>query len=262
MYPPSAKKIVMAVKAGGGADPEKNRQLAQVIADAKVNNVPRDVIERQLSKANAATTIGKINFANGPIFPLHPYVPMCLCVSVAQSVYVHIYLSLSACMCVYSTIELTAYSSKYISNCLSMQLYMSLSLSLSNPDFKSSTFEYYGFGGIGFLVNVLTDNDNRAAKDVAFVAKGCSLKQAAANSVAFKFNTKARLSLQSVIDEVSLCAGQMSLRGDDGPWTRFYYKRVHILQPSLFMFLWINSVQHNRSHIFSFSFPHLTAIVL
>lgn len=55
----SAKKIVMAVKAGGGPDPEKNRQLAQVIADAKVNNVPRDVIERQLSKANAAATIGE-----------------------------------------------------------------------------------------------------------------------------------------------------------------------------------------------------------
>lgn len=57
----SAKKIVMAVKAGGGTDVEKNRQLAQVIADAKVNNVPRDVIERQLSKANAATTIGDLH---------------------------------------------------------------------------------------------------------------------------------------------------------------------------------------------------------
>ena len=51
-------------------------------------------------------------------------------------------------------------------------------------------------------MNVLTDNDNRAAKDVAFVAKGCSLKQAAANSVAFKFNTKARLIVQSKIAEV------------------------------------------------------------
>jgi transcriptional/translational regulatory protein YebC/TACO1 len=49
----------MAVKAGGGPDVEKNRQLAQVIADAKVNNVPRDVIERQLSKAKDATTIGE-----------------------------------------------------------------------------------------------------------------------------------------------------------------------------------------------------------
>ena len=60
----SAKKIVMAVKAGGGPDPEKNRQLAQVIADAKVNNVPRDVIERQLSKANAAATIGDHRFSD------------------------------------------------------------------------------------------------------------------------------------------------------------------------------------------------------
>jgi transcriptional/translational regulatory protein YebC/TACO1 len=69
-------------------------------------------------------------------------------------------------------------------------------------DYKSSMFEYYGFGGVGFIVNVLTDNDNRAYKDISFVAKGCNLKQAAANSVAFKFNTKARLSVQSVVDEV------------------------------------------------------------
>lgn len=54
----------MAVKAGGGPDPEKNRQLAQVIADAKVNNVPRDVIERQLSKANAAATIGSYSLSD------------------------------------------------------------------------------------------------------------------------------------------------------------------------------------------------------
>ena len=75
-------------------------------------------------------------------------------------------------------------------------------LFLISVDYKSSVFEYYGFGGVGFLVNVLTDNDNRAYKDIAFVAKGCNLKQAAANSVAFKFNTKARLSVQSIIDEV------------------------------------------------------------
>lgn len=50
----------MALKAGGGPDLEKNRQLALVIADAKVNNVPRDVIERQLSKAKDAITIGNL----------------------------------------------------------------------------------------------------------------------------------------------------------------------------------------------------------
>lgn len=35
----SAKKIVMAVKAGGGTDPDKNRQLGQVIAEAKVRRL-------------------------------------------------------------------------------------------------------------------------------------------------------------------------------------------------------------------------------
>ena len=47
----------MAVKAGGGTDPEKNRQLGQVIAEAKVNNVPKDVIARNIEKGNAAATV-------------------------------------------------------------------------------------------------------------------------------------------------------------------------------------------------------------
>eukprot|EP00596_Hydrurales_sp_CCMP1899_P004546 CAMPEP_0119036358 /NCGR_PEP_ID=MMETSP1177-20130426/4038_1 /TAXON_ID=2985 /ORGANISM="Ochromonas sp, Strain CCMP1899" /LENGTH=254 /DNA_ID=CAMNT_0006996143 /DNA_START=207 /DNA_END=971 /DNA_ORIENTATION=- len=123
-----AKKIVMAVKAGGGTDPDKNRQLGQVIAEAKVNNVPRDVIDRNIAKGSAAATV----------------------------------------------------------------------------DFKSSKFEFYGHGGVGFLINVLTDNDNRAASEVALVAKKNALKGAAANSVNFKFDTKSRLSLQSVIDEDAL----------------------------------------------------------
>jgi transcriptional/translational regulatory protein YebC/TACO1 len=31
-------------------------------------------------------------------------------------------------------------------------------------DYKSSVFEFYGFGGVGLLINVLTDNDNRWLK--------------------------------------------------------------------------------------------------
>ena len=65
---------------------------------------------------------------------------------------------------------------------------------------------------MGFLVNVLTDNDNRAFKDISFVAKGRNIKQAAANSVAFKFDTKARLSVQSVIDEVSISGSGSHVR--------------------------------------------------
>lgn len=124
-----AKKIIMAVKAGG-ADAEVNRQLAQVIADAKAANVPKDIISRNIEKASAATT----------------------------------------------------------------------------EDFKESLFEFYGHGGVGMLVSVLTDNDNRASADVNLVAKKNSLKSAAANSVAFKFEKKARLDIkgETPLDEDTL----------------------------------------------------------
>lgn len=122
-----AKKIIMAVKAGGD-NPEKNRALAQVIADSKVANVPKDVVTRNIEKASAAAT----------------------------------------------------------------------------ADFKSSVFEFYGHGGCGLIVNVLTDNDNRAAAEVNLVGKKQLLKNAAMNSVLFKFDTKARLNLQTTIDEDKL----------------------------------------------------------
>lgn len=122
-----AKKIIMAVKAGG-PDPDINRQLASVISDAKSANVPKDIIARNIEKASAATTM----------------------------------------------------------------------------DFKESLFEFYGHGGVGLLVRVLTDNDNRAAADVNLVAKKNSLKTAASNSVAFKFEKKQRLDVGKVIDEDTL----------------------------------------------------------
>jgi len=37
------KKIIMAVKQGGGPDPDSNRQLGDVVKQAKANNVPIDV---------------------------------------------------------------------------------------------------------------------------------------------------------------------------------------------------------------------------
>lgn len=119
-----AKKIIMAVKAGG-VDTTVNRQLAQVIEEAKVANVPKDIIQRNIEKASAATT----------------------------------------------------------------------------ANFKESVFEFYGHGGAGLLVNVLTDNDNRAAKEVHLAGKKLGLKPATANSVAFKFVKKARIDLQAAVPE-------------------------------------------------------------
>lgn len=118
------KKIIMAVKAGG-PDPEVNRVLASVLADAKAANVPKDVITRNIEKASAPTS----------------------------------------------------------------------------ADYKESLFEFYGHGGVGLLVNVLSDNDNRASSDVNLVAKKQNLKSASMGSVSFNFDKKARLDVSTVMNE-------------------------------------------------------------
>lgn len=46
------REIVMAVKAGG-ADPNNNSKLRDVIAKAKANNMPNDTIERGIKAAGA-----------------------------------------------------------------------------------------------------------------------------------------------------------------------------------------------------------------
>lgn len=46
------KEIVVAVKMGGGADPNSNAQLRAVIAKAKANNMPNDNINRSIKKAS------------------------------------------------------------------------------------------------------------------------------------------------------------------------------------------------------------------
>lgn len=135
-----AKKLLIAVKSGGGADPEVNRQLNQVISDAKAAQVPKDVIQRNIDKAANAGT---------------------------------------------------------------------------GADFKQSIFEFYGFGGVGILVNVLTDNDNRASAEVNLVAKKAGLKSAAMNSVKFKFTYKARLDVAAVLNEDELLEKCLEAGVDD-----------------------------------------------
>jgi YebC/PmpR family DNA-binding regulatory protein len=122
-----AKKIIMAVKAGG-PDPAVNKNLAVVIAEAQVANVPKDIVNRNIDKAKNADTA---NFAPG-------------------------------------------------------------------------VFEFYAYGGVGFIVNSLTDNNNRCASEINLVAKKNNLKPAAKNSVLFNFDSKARLDLNKMIDEDSL----------------------------------------------------------
>lgn len=122
-----AKLIINSVKAGG-PDPDVNRQLGAVIADAKAANVPNDVIKRNIDKASSSQTAA----------------------------------------------------------------------------FKESLFEFIGPGGSYFLVNVQTDNDNRAASDVNLVGKKQSLKSGSKGSVSFNFYKKARLDIKGLIEEDKL----------------------------------------------------------
>jgi len=69
-------------------------------------------------------------------------------------------------------------------------------------DFKELTYEAYGYGGVGFIINALSDNVNRANMEVNTAVKktkGC--KMAASGSVAFQFARRGRLAVNSALDE-------------------------------------------------------------
>ena len=96
-------------------------------------------------------------------------------------------------------------------------------------DYKELTYEAYGHGGVGFIVNCLSDNNNRANEQVNTAFKKENCKPAAQGSVAFNFERKGRLTLTSEIDEDQLlelaieggCEGDVQLlpADPDGPWS-------------------------------------------
>jgi len=115
-------------------------------------------------------------------------------------------------------------------------------LDSSTADFKELTYEAYGFGGVGLIINVLTDNNNRANSEVGTVVKKAGCKIASSGSVAFNFERKGRLAVNSELDEEELldlaieagCEGDVALeapdpegRGDDAK-----VKAVVITEPT------------------------------
>eukprot|EP00531_Pseudo-nitzschia_arenysensis_P005276 CAMPEP_0116144706 /NCGR_PEP_ID=MMETSP0329-20121206/16156_1 /TAXON_ID=697910 /ORGANISM="Pseudo-nitzschia arenysensis, Strain B593" /LENGTH=271 /DNA_ID=CAMNT_0003640169 /DNA_START=101 /DNA_END=912 /DNA_ORIENTATION=- len=123
------KKIIMAVKQGGSASTDSNRQLAEVVKQAKANNVPVDNINRAIKRASEAST----------------------------------------------------------------------------ADFSESTFEAYGFGGASLVINVLSDNPNRANADVKSTVNKRNAKIAESGSVLFMYDRKGKIDVaDAVIDEEAL----------------------------------------------------------
>lgn len=122
------KKIIMAVKQGGSPNPEANGKLADIIKQAKANNVPVDNINRAIKRASEAAT----------------------------------------------------------------------------GDFSESTFEAYGLGGASFVINVLSDNANRATADVKVAVGKNNGKIAESGSVLFMYDRKGKVEVNAELDEEEL----------------------------------------------------------
>lgn len=71
-------------------------------------------------------------------------------------------------------------------------------------DFSESTFEAYGHGGASFVINVLSDNANRASADVKSTVNRRNAKIAEQGSVLFMYDRKGKVEVAAALDEEAL----------------------------------------------------------
>lgn len=114
----SAKEIITAVKIGG-PDRLGNPRLRLAIEKAKENNVPNDIIDRNIKKAS----------------------------------------------------------------------------STDQADFVAITYELYGYGGVGIIVEAMTDNKNRTASDMRIATNKRGGVIASPGAVQFNFDSKGVIEL-------------------------------------------------------------------
>jgi YebC/PmpR family DNA-binding regulatory protein len=57
-------------------------------------------------------------------------------------------------------------------------------------DYTEMTYELYGFGGVGILVDILTDNKNRIASEIRVATNKCGGTVATPGAVAYNFDRK------------------------------------------------------------------------
>ncbi|KAH7283838.1 hypothetical protein KP509_34G026200 [Ceratopteris richardii] len=83
-------------------------------------------------------------------------------------------------------------------------------------DYEPVIYEAYGFGGVGIIIEVLTDNSNRAAANVRDVVKKSGCKMADPGSVLFNFRKAGVISIKSEkVDGDSLLVAAMDAGAED-----------------------------------------------
>jgi YebC/PmpR family DNA-binding regulatory protein len=71
-------------------------------------------------------------------------------------------------------------------------------------DFTEATFEAYGLGGASFVINVSTDNNNRATSDVKSTVNKRNGKMAESGSVLFLYDRRGKVEVEAELDEEAL----------------------------------------------------------
>lgn len=148
VYSRIAKEIISAVKVGGGPDPRGNPRLRLALDRAKANNVPNEIIERNIKKASNA----------------------------------------------------------------------------DQADYHELTYELYGYGGVGILVEVMTDNKNRVSSDMRIATNKRGGTIASPGAVAFNFERKGIIQIaknHAIEDELFLAsteAGAEDFEAEGDPY--------------------------------------------
>lgn len=73
--------------------------------------------------------------------------------------------------------------------------------SADQADFAEMTYELYGHGGVGVIVDVMTDNKNRTASDMRIATNKCGGTIASPGSVSYNFDRKGVIQVPS--DQIS-----------------------------------------------------------
>ncbi|MBA3721088.1 MAG: YebC/PmpR family DNA-binding transcriptional regulator [Parachlamydiaceae bacterium] len=129
-----AKEIISAVKMGG-PDPKNNPRLRLAIQKARLNNMPNDIVDRNIKKASSA----------------------------------------------------------------------------DQADYTEMTYELYGYGGVGIIADVMTDNKNRISSEMRIATNKCGGTVASPGAVAFNFDRKGVIQIpvnNAVEDELFLASSE------------------------------------------------------
>lgn len=142
-----AKEIISAIKLGG-PDQKSNSRLRLAIEKARSENVPNDVIERNIKKASSA----------------------------------------------------------------------------DQADYTEMTYELYGHGGVGILVDIMTDNKNRISSDIRIATNKRGGSVANPGSVSYNFDRKGiiQISAENIEEEellhAAIEAGAEEFESDEGTY--------------------------------------------